>query len=70
VKYRTNDVVYSDAELVKLAEAELSEARAKRLKDSEIIALSTVGNFTEDGYELTDKASIKRDVGDEKYFYN
>ena len=70
VKYRTSEVTYSDDELIRLADEKLTEARADRLCDSEIVALRTEGKFTEGGYELTDKASIIRAVGEEKYFYN
>ena len=70
VKYRTSEVTYSDDELIRLADEKLTEARADRLRGSEIVALRTEGKFTEGGYELTDKVSIIRAVGEEKYFYN
>ena len=70
VKYRITEITYSDDEILRLADEKLTEARADRLRDCEIVALRTEGKFTEDGYELTDKASIIRAVGEEKYFYN
>jgi hypothetical protein len=69
-KYVKENVTHTDKELIDIAQRALSESRASRFLGCEVVMLKTVGRFTENGYELTDKASLIRDVGEEKYFYN
>ena len=68
--YVKEDVEHTDKELIDLAEAALYESRESRFRGCEVVMLRTEGRFTENGYELTDKASVVRDIGVEKYFYN
>jgi ATP-dependent protease HslVU (ClpYQ) ATPase subunit len=61
-------VVRSDDELIAIAAGRHLADRVIRLSDSELLKMSTSGEFTEDGYIMRSVVSVLRDVGGKRSF--
>ena len=59
---------YSDEELVSLAKDRVSLDTALMLKESDLVRISTDGEFTEDGYRMWSDIVYLTDVGQENIF--
>lgn len=60
------EVEHTDAELVRLAKDRLIDKRAQLLSDSELISLSTVGFFTDEGYRVSCEFVYLTEIGQER----
>ena len=65
----TEEVVYTDSELVSLANGKLTAIRQNLLSECEILRIRTYGEFVEGGYCITSRAVVITPIGEEAFFY-
>ncbi|MBO7196306.1 MAG: sporulation protein YqfD [Clostridia bacterium] len=65
VKRESNRVVFSDDELALVAKERLNAKIAARLLDADLLKLSTIGEFTENGYYLKSDIVYLTEVGEQ-----
>ena len=68
-KITTEEVVYTDSELVSLANGKLVAIRQNLLSECEILRIRTYGEFIEGGYCITSRAVVITPIGEEVFFY-
>lgn len=61
-------VIYSEKEMVEIANARFDTIKKYRFSDSEILKLKTEGALTEDSYTLKTQATVLRNIGEERVF--
>lgn len=66
---QTEEVVYTDSELISLAGGKLGALRQNLLSECEILKIRTYGEFVEDGYCITSRAVVIIPIGEEVFFY-
>ena len=67
-EYETNEALYSDDELIKVASARLDALTASRLYLSDLLKIKSQGEFTEDGYLISSEIVYLSEVAERKGF--
>lgn len=68
VEYEYSSAAYSDTELVSIASARLSSATSSRLTMATLLRIKTTGEFTDDGYVMSNDITFTAEVGSDSPF--
>ena len=68
VEYEYSNATYSDTELVSIASARLSSATSSRLTMATLLRIKTTGEFTDDGYVMSNDITFTAEVGSDSPF--
>ena len=67
-EYGFSSSYYTDNELIEIAKQRMDSLLVSTLFDADLIAIKTVGNFTNEGYYLFSELVFTKDVGEVKEF--
>ena len=68
VEYEYSNATYSDTELVSIASARLNSATSSRLTMATLLRIKTTGEFTDDGYVMSNDITFTAEVGSDSPF--
>lgn len=59
---------HTESEMILIARARLNAKRTTAFSGADVLSLRTSGEFTDAGYKMTTRATLLKDIGEERYF--